>query len=312
MPELPEVHTTATMLNKILKGLRITSVWTSYNSPSHKGKDNIKNPEFFKIFSKKITGAEFKKGYRRGKNVLLELDNGYTVIIHMKMTGHLLYGKYKKVKSKNLKERSKEKWETVEEGPLKDSKNQFIRFVMSLSDGRHLVLSDMRKFAKVTIEKTTELETSKHIGGIGPEPLETTFNLKLFTERLMLRPRSKIKQVLMNPEIIAGIGNIYSDEALFLAGIHPESRVNEIPSEKMSELFKAVKKVLTKGIDFGGDSTSDYRNPLGVHGNFHHHHQAYRNTGKPCAQKGCSGTIRKVKIGGRSAHFCDKHQILYS
>src|SRR3989338_3511080 len=99
MPELPEVHTTATMLNKLLRGLRIVSVWTNYDSAYHKGKDNIKDPKFFKSFARKISGAGFKKIYRRGKNVLLELDNEQTIIVHMKMTGHLLYGMYSRVKS---------------------------------------------------------------------------------------------------------------------------------------------------------------------------------------------------------------------
>ncbi|MDO8590764.1 MAG: DNA-formamidopyrimidine glycosylase family protein, partial [bacterium] len=332
MPELPEVHTTATMLNKLLPGLRIKTVWTSYNSPSHRGKDNIKDPKFFRRFARKISGARFTKIYRRGKNVLLELDNGKTVLIHMKMTGHLLYGTYRRIPitkfqipnksqitnspasrdlAKRDKRRKKEEWVTTEAGPLKDSKNQFIRFVITLSNGKHLALSDMRKFAKVTIIPTEKIEASKHLGGIGPEPLEKKFTLPRFRERLMTKPRGKIKQVLMNPQVIAGIGNIYSDEMLYIADIHPLSVVENVPEKVVVQLFRAMKKILGKGIDFGGDSTSDYRNPLGIHGKFHHHHKAYRNTGRPCDRKNCGGTIRKIKLGGRSAHFCDRHQKNY-
>ncbi|KKU67185.1 MAG: Formamidopyrimidine-DNA glycosylase [Parcubacteria group bacterium GW2011_GWA2_47_16] len=310
MPELPEVHTTATMLHKLIKGLRIVSVWTDYDSAYHKGKDNIKDPKFFKSFARKISGGRFTKIHRRGKNVLLELDNSETVLIHMKMTGHLLYGTYSKVKSVKSKVK-REEWAAEEKGPLGDFRNQFIHFVISLSDGKHLVLSDMRKFAKVTLVSTAELETSEHLGNIGPEPLEPTFTFEKFHERLMTKPCGKIKQVLMNPEVVAGVGNIYSDEMLWLADIHPLSTIASLPRKVLQGLFGAMKEILKKGIDFGGDSTSDYRNPLGEFGKFHYHHQAYRNTGNPCGKRGCKGIIRRLRLGGRSAHFCDIHQNLY-
>ena len=131
MPELPEVHTTATMLQKLVRGLQVVSVWTDYESAYHAGKDNIKDPKFFAKFSRKISGARFSKIHRRGKNVLLKLDNGQTIIIHMKMTGHLLYGAYKKVKSLKFKVKSQESWATEEQGVLQDFRNQFIHFVIS-------------------------------------------------------------------------------------------------------------------------------------------------------------------------------------
>lgn len=320
MPELPEVQTTATMLNKLIKGLRIQAAWTDYDSPSHRGKDNIKDPKFFKTLARKITGARFTKVYRRGKNVLLALNNEQTLIIHMKMTGHILYGAYRQVpstksqntnKSQTPNSKPEEKWEAVKKGPLKDFRNQFIHFVISLSNGRHLALSDMRKFAKVTIIPTKELDISKHLKNIGPEPLEPSFSFEKFRERLMTRPRAKIKQVLINPEIVAGIGNIYSDEMLWLSSIHPLSTVEKLPRKVLQGLFGAMKKILRKGIDFGGDSTSDYRNPLGAFGKFQHHHQAYRKTGKPCGRRKCQGVIKRITLGGRSAHFCSIHQKVY-
>ena len=311
VPELPEVHTTATMLDKLIKGLKVVSVWTDYNSPYYRGSDNIKDPKFFGGFARKISGAEFTKIHRRGKNVLMELNNGQTILVHMKMTGHLLYGKYSRVESGKFKVKSEERWEAKEKGPLEDFRNQFIHFVISLSNGKQLVLSDMRKFAKVTIVRTSQLESSKHLKDIGPEPLEKTFTLPRFRDRLMVKPNGKIKQVLMNPEVIAGIGNIYSDEMLWLSNIHPLSIVKKIPESSLKDLFKAMKKILNEGIDFGGDSTSDYRNPLGVHGKFHYRHKAYKNLDKACTKKGCSGKINRLKVGGRSAHFCNKHQVLY-
>ena len=247
MPELPEVHTTATMLHKLLRGLRIIFVWTNYYSQSHKGKDNIKDPKFFRRFARKISGACFRKIYRRGKNVLLELDNGQTIIVHMKMTGHLLYGAYKKISnfqfpiSKKTKiGKKKEGWVAVKKGPLQDSKNQFIRFVISLSDGKHLALSDMRRFAKITIAPTDKLSESEHLKNLGSEPLEKNFTLPRFRERLMTKPHGKIKQVLMNPEVIAGVGNIYSDEILYEAGVHPLTVVAKLPGKVFPKLYRAT------------------------------------------------------------------------
>ena len=115
----------------------------------------------------------------------------------------------------------------------------------------------------------------------------------------------------MDQTVISGVGNIYSDEALWLASIHPVSIVAKIPPAKIRELFAAVRTVLEKGIDFGGDSTSDYRRIDGTRGAFSHEHNAYRLTGKPCKKRGCTGVITRMIVGGRSAHFCSVHQKLY-
>ena len=114
----------------------------------------------------------------------------------------------------------------------------------------------------------------------------------------------------MDQSVIAGVGNIYSDEALWRAGIHPEERVRDIDEAKLKSLYTATIEVLKKGIDFGGDSMSDYRNIDGERGEFQEKHEAYRRTGKPCMKRGCSGTIQRKIVGGRSAHFCSVHQRL--
>lgn len=306
MPELPEVQTTVNGINGYVTGLAITDVWTSYNSPFHVGKDNISNPVFFKAFKKTVTGAKIVSSSRRAKNVLIHLSNKHTVLIHMKMTGHVLYGKYKK-QTKD----GKEGWVAVDPGPLRDdSFNRHIRLVFTLSNGKHLALSDLRKFAKITYIKDEELHTSNHLSQSGPEPLEAGFDLAYFKERLNLRPNGPIKTVLMNHEIIAGIGNIYSDEILWRVGVHPLEKVRNIQSAKFPLMFAAMKETLNHGIDFGGDSMSDYRNILGESGEFQDRHNAYRKTGKPCTKPGCKGIINRLKLGGRSAHFCNIHQKL--
>ncbi|TAK57881.1 hypothetical protein EPO17_00820 [Patescibacteria group bacterium] len=175
-----------------------------------------------------------------------------------------------------------------------------------------MALSDMRKFAKITLLDTETAHTSEHLSDIGPEPLEKSFDFKKFKARLLTRPKGKIKQVLMEPAVVAGIGNIYSDEILWDSNVHPLSIVSKIPEASLKKIFVSTKLLLKKGIDFRGDSTSDYRTPLGTKGSFQHHHQAYHKFGEKCGKKGCRGTIAKLKLGGRTAHFCNRHQRCYT
>ncbi len=306
MPELPEVQTTVNGINAKLKGLKITDVWTDYGGIYHVGKDNIKDEIFFKRFKKKVVGQKILIASRRAKNILIHLSGDLTILVHMKMTGHLMYGKY----TLDKKSGKKGAWSPDEKGPLQDSFNKFLHFVITLSSNKQLVLSDMRKFAKVTLIETKDLSHSPHLKDIGPEIMTKDFNYSNFKDRLMRKPTGRIKNVLMDQTVIAGVGNIYSDEALWRSDIHPEEQVRNIPDSKLKVLFTETKKVLEKGIDFGGDSMSDYRNIDGERGQFQNHHMVYRRKGEPCKKKGCRGTIIRKVVGGRSAHFCDTHQKL--
>ena len=311
MPELPEVQTTVDGLNKTVVGLNIKDVWTDIARPMAARPDyreTIKYLPFFKQFQKSLRGKKILSAERRAKNILINVSGGHTILIHMKMTGHIMYGKYSYDKNRN-------EWTPARDeknDALRDPFNKFLHLVFSFTNGKHLVLSDMRKFAKVTLLTTREAHTTKHLDGLGPEPLERGFDSKQFSERIARRPNGKIKQVLMDQAVISGVGNIYSDEALWLAGIQPKSIVSKIPAQKMKELFAATQTVLKKGIDFGGDSTSDYRQIDGTRGAFSHEHNAYRLTGKPCKKRGCKGVILRMVIGGRSAHYCSLHQKLFS
>lgn len=287
MPELPEVETTVTGLKKAIVGLTITDTWTDYKSAFHKGKDSIKDPRFFSYFKKEVVGKKITDVTRRAKNILVHLSCGHTILVHMKMTGHLLYGNYNR----------------------KDPFNRFIHFTLTFSNKKTLELSDMRKFAKVTLIPQNEgLTKTKHLADIGPEPLAKAFTFQIFKKQLGLRPNGKIKTVLMDQSIIAGIGNIYSDEALWRSGIHPERLVKSTTETELKKLFTEIISVLKKGIDFGGDSMSDYRNIHGERGSFQEKHQAYRKTNSRCTKPKCPGTIRRKVVNGRSAHFCDTHQ----
>jgi formamidopyrimidine-DNA glycosylase len=305
MPELPEVQTTVNGLRERVTGLRIADVWSNYNSQYFKGSETIKDPVYFKHFKKETVGKKIFSIERRAKNILINLDSSSTILVHMKMTGHLLFGRY----DFNPRDK-KDPWVPIEPLSLKDPYNRHVRMVISFSNGYKMALSDVRRFAKVTLISSAILNESLHLNTIGPEPLDRDFTLRRFNARLDLRPNGKIKPVLTDQTIIAGIGNIYADESLWRAGINPLERVKDIPKSARKKLFGAVKKTLARGIDFGGDSTSDYRNVDGEKGKFHENHYAYQQTGKKCAKPGCGGTIVRIMIGGRSTHYCDRHQHL--
>ncbi|MFA6554541.1 MAG: bifunctional DNA-formamidopyrimidine glycosylase/DNA-(apurinic or apyrimidinic site) lyase [Candidatus Paceibacterota bacterium] len=305
MPELPEVQTTVNGLTKHIIGLSIKDVWTNYNSPYFKGSKTIKDPAYFKHFKNEILNQKIIGIERRAKNILINLTGNKTILVHMKMTGHLLYGLYKFI-PKN----KKGPWEPIEPESLKDPYNRRIRFVITFNNGKYLALSDTRKFAKVAVINTDIIHESDHLNNLGPEPLKKEFTFEKFIERLKLRPNMKIKQILTDQTIISGIGNIYADESLWCTNIHPLEKVRDIPVNNFKDLFKAIKLTLSSGIDFGGDSMSDYRNVLGNKGNFQEQHHAYQKTGEKCEKRGCKGTIVRIVVGGRATHYCDKHQKL--
>lgn len=290
MPELPEVETTTRGLQKETIGLEILDVWTDLNTKDKRKVDTVANPRYFSVFKKEILGRKIISAKRRAKNILINLSGGKTILIHLKMTGYLFVGKNPKIK--------------------------FAHVVFSLTNPRlsgvnkkFLVFSDMRKFGKITLLDTEKIHGSKHLKNLGPEPLGKQFTFEEFKKRLLKKPNSKIKNVLMNQEVLVGIGNIYSDEILWLARVHPERKISTIKDSELKKMFQAMKILLKKGIAFGGDSMSDYRNIYGLPGKFQLHHMAYRRKGKPCRKKNCKGVIIRIIINNRSAHFCSKHQI---
>lgn len=192
------------------------------------------------------------------------------------MTGHLLCGNWRK-----------------------DPMNNFLHLIFFLDNGEKLALSDLRRFAKAELWKTEEL--NKELNKLGSEPLDKNFSLNKFAEALKNK-NGKIKQILMDQNIIAGIGNIYSSEALWHAKIHPEKQVKKLSDEELKALYFAIKKVLELGIKLGGESFSDYRKPDGTKGNFDTERRAYKREGLPCFR--CKTKIKRIKVGQRSAFFC--------
>jgi formamidopyrimidine-DNA glycosylase len=293
MPELPEVHTTVEGLKGVIIGKTIKAVWSDFHVGTTRGDgETIKNKKYFEKFRKTIIGAKIKSLERRGKNILIHLNPStgsgqvnYTIIVHMKMTGNLMYGRH--------------------------ANNKFIHLIFTLNDKQYLVLADMRKFASVTISKTAELNLHDRISKLGPEPLDPKFNTqKLFTI-IHSKKSMPIKSALLDQTALAGIGNIYSDEILWQTGIHPFSKAEKVPEKKFAEIFKAMRQILKFSIKQGGDSKSDYRNAFGEKGSFQNFHKVYGKKGQKCSKKNCSGIIERTVVRGRSAHFCPKHQIKY-
>ena len=290
MPELPEVETTVRELRHHLVGLKITRLWTDW--------PRISRHQPFNKLAKKMQGHEIVAVRRRAKYIVLDLDGPRSVVIHQKISGHLLYGKWRQTKGK---------WISDLSGPLStDPKNAYLRLVLWLNNGYQLALSDLRRFGTIAISDDSDVTNGRVLDGLGPEPLE--LSLKEF-RKLFEKKRGFIKPVLMDPGFIVGIGNIYADEILWHVGLHPKSRVEKLTQKDIDSLYKFTRSVLKTAIKHGGASVDDYRHPSGKKGDFQNITRAYQRTGQPCSKRD-GGTIRRLVIGQRSAHFCYKHQKL--
>ncbi len=319
MPELPEVQTVVDGLNLKVRGWKIESAWTDYFSNAYIGKESIKDKKYFQKFKKKIIGSKILKSERRAKNIFIHLDNNKIIFIHLKMTGHLIYGDY-------IFNKKEKKWEPkggfinrkdlknnldlqkeIEKKPTRDPFNKFIHFVLEFNNGKKLVMSDMRKFGTIKLlDRKDYLEIKNNLG---PEPLE--LKTKDFIKLVRERGNGIAKTVLMKPEFIAGIGNIYSDEILWEVGIHPESNLKNLSDEKLKEILKVMKKILKYSISLGGDSMSDFRNIEGRKGKFQNRQKCYKLEGTKCLKKNCDGIIEKKVIGQRIGRYCSIHQKKY-
>jgi len=310
MPELPEVETIVRDLNKSVLGQKIEDVWSDFKKITRLRQGfggQVKKPSF-KNFKKEIKGRKILKIRRRGKNIIFELSGNKILLIHQKLTGHLLIGNWKLSRLTGSRLAGKiENWEPLKKGPLEEPVNRYIHLMFWLSSGLMLALSDLRKFAKAELWDKKDLEESEGFKSLGPEPLEKSFTFEKFKETLR-QAQGKIKQVLMDQNVIAGIGNIYSDEILWQSKIHPFHDVSKLKKDELKRIFQATKEILPKAIKLGGESISDYRRLSGEPGYFDKERKVYRRTGEKCLR--CGTIIKRVKLAGRSAHFCPKCQLL--
>ncbi|MGC9610666.1 MAG: DNA-formamidopyrimidine glycosylase [Minisyncoccia bacterium] len=297
MPELPEVHTTATFLDKKVRGKTIKDLWTDW--PKY-----FRAPKGEKNFKKMILSRKILSIGRIGKNILFRLSGGYVMLAHQKMTGHFLVGKWRRNETdKNTEEVwLGQKWVPAEgRGPLGDDRNRFIRLIFFLSGGEMLALSDLRRFAKLVLGKEKEIMELEEIRGLGPEPIDPKFTFEKFTE-LFKKKSGKIKQVLLDQTFLSGIGNIYADESLWRAKINPLRLAGSLTRKELRTLYKSIRMVLRMAIKLKGSSVDDYRDPSGRPGLYQKIHQVYHREGEACRR--CGARIVRIKIGQRSAHFC--------
>lgn len=294
MPELPEVETIKKDLEKNIIGQKISDVnflWSGILK-------GISEAEF----KQKIIGKEIVAVERRAKNLNIKLNGkDLNLLFHMKMTGHLI------LTDDSWQVGTDGKWVVKDhtESPLVDPLNQFIRAVFYLSGHEILAFSDLRKFAYIKL--LTDEEIKKAFAEYGPEPFSKDFT-KEYLAKIFENKNIAIKKVLMDQKAIAGIGNIYADEILWEARVHPLKKAKDLSSKEVAEIYKAILKILKKAVELRGTSTSDFRDTEGKKGKYGDARKVYRRTGEPCPRDGTP--IQRISVGGRGTHFCPTDQKL--
>lgn len=287
MPELPEVQTTVNYLKKSVLNRKVLDLWT--DTPKL-----FKNKRGWKEALKEIRGRKIIDISRRGKNIIFDFDGPLSMLVHQKMSGHLLVGRWKKENGQ---------WKPILPKTLNDPMNRFIHVIFYLSSNLEMALSDLRKFAKIAIFKDLKIDEVEEVKKLGPDPLKISF-IK-FAEILKLK-KGKIKQTLLDQTVFAGIGNIYGDEILWHAGVHPLRRTETLSESETRKIYLSSKKVLNLALKRGGTSFDDYRKPDGTKGLYHLIRKVYQREDEKCSRDGA--LIKRIKVGGRSSHFCPKHQ----
>ncbi len=309
MPELPEVEYTARQLRATVVGATIREVQVFWERTI--GYPDL--PDFLaEIAERRIEGVR-----RRGKFLLLDLSDDVFLTIHRRMTGNLLILPPGWEIDTSLRQTDPLAWGTkgpafrkieVEQAPTLDSTLvSYCRVCFHLADGRRLLFTDPRKFGRIELWPR-ELE-AKALAGLGLEPLSAEFTAERLIEALAGR-KSSIKQVLLAQEVVAGVGNIYADEALFYAAIHPLRRANSLAPCEVRLLHEGIVAVLTLGIEHGGTSFNDYRDLWGEAGENYNHMHVYHQQGNPCVR--CGTLIERIIVAQRSTHFCPRCQKLTS
>ena len=273
MPEMPEVEIIRRYLDKMAAGKKIMDL-------------DIRLPRMIKWpdtegFRALVTGRTIKAMNRRGKYLLLELDNGSEVVFHLRMTGRLVYE------------------------PTGKTSDSHARVIFHLQGGASLVYGDTRTLGTIHGIRPEERAMLKGLAEMGPEPLSAEFTAAYLYETASKR-KVAIKSFLLNQKYIGGIGNIYADEALFLAGIHPLRPAQSLSREECGRLWESVNKVIAAGIEDGGTTFRDYQNGEGGQGSHQEHLYVYGRKGEPC--RSCGSPIERITVGGRGTHFCPKCQ----
>lgn len=289
MPELPEVETVRLGLARLLPGKRVAGV--VFDWP--KGFPNLDSE-----VNQYLVGARVVSVRRRAKVLIIDLDTAYSLVVHLKMTGQLVFRAHG--------------GERFGAGHPNDSlignlPDRSTRVTITLN-GADLFFNDQRKFGWMKLIKTDEVENLKFMQTVGPEPLDDSFTLEVFTSRLLTRKNSGIKAVLLDQVVLAGIGNIYADEALWAARIHPEAKVLQISPSRLGALHAGLRAILELSIAKGGSTNRNYVNAEGKKGSYMDFAKVFRRENLPCPR--CDTIIIKTRVAGRGTHLCPKCQIL--
>ncbi len=285
MPELPEVETHARDLRRNIIGCPIKEVWVGWNK-------SIAEPSAAS-FKKMIVGKRFKKVTRRGKFIIMDLSGGLSLVSHFRMTGHFRLAPLSESESAK-------RWFIL-------PSDRFSRVAFKLDKDEILHFSDIRKFGRLWLMKTVDVAQMPELASLGPEPLDKNFKKKDFIA-CVRRFKGMVKPVLLNQKCVAGIGNIYVDESLFDAGVHPETRVEKLSDEELGVLYKMVRANLAAGVKHRGSTVGEFINIKGQRGEHADYLRVYGKKGEPCqkTREGikCSGKVKRIVVAQRGTHYC--------
>lgn len=282
MPELPEVETVRRGLMSLIVSRKVKAV--EHDTP--KGFPNAAAD-----VSEFLIGAKITDVRRRAKVLMIDLSTDYTLVIHLKMTGQMVF-----------------RGEAVfgaghpNESLVGELPDRSTRVTFTFDDGSHLYFNDQRKFGWIRLMPTLEVPNIDFMKKVGPEPLEAEFTAQQFAERFKRRARTSIKAALLDQTGVAGVGNIYADESLWGAKIHPQRLVGTITEEEFTRLFTELRSVMNTAIEKGGSTDKNYVNAEGKRGSYLSFARVFRREGKPCPR--CGTTIIKFKAAGRGTHIC--------
>jgi formamidopyrimidine-DNA glycosylase len=283
MPELPEVETVRAGLQRLLPGREIDQI----EHDTDKSFPNV--PSDVAQF---VVGASVTAVRRRAKVLLIELSSQYTLVTHLKMTGQLVYDSTEEHFGAGHPSNSLI-------GRLPDKST---RVTLSFTDGSKLYFNDQRKFGWMKLVPTIEVPNIDFMQKVGPEPLEADFDWRHMKQRLVRRKNTNIKAALLDQTVIAGIGNIYADESLWGAKIHPTTLVRELSDTQIKKLYTALTTVMRLSIAKGGSSSHTYVNAEGKKGSYLDFANVFRRENQPCPR--CGTTIIKTRVAGRGTHLC--------
>jgi len=307
MPELPEVQTVVSELNRKLKNKKIKSVVVCTPKIISVGPKTVSNrrqtsSKNVKDFIKALTGETIISVSRRAKMLIFDFAGPYSMLVHLKMTGQFIY------EDKALRKKSDGKYRILNKitAPLVQFPTKHTHVIFTFTDGSILYFSDVRKFGYLKIVRDDEIDQVKELNEFGPEPLSKKFTFKLFAEQVKARKAVSVKQFIMDAKVVTGIGNIYSDEILFHAKIRPDRRASRLSEEELKEIYKYIPIVLKQAIKYKGSSVGDFVRTDGKWGSMGKHHWVYGRYNKPC--KVCGTELKRVTLGGRTSTFCPNCQ----